>query len=330
MTLEVVYNIFSLRNSWNELVKGNSDLTPFQYYDYNRNLYIDRWFNIVSKRTIPIFLVVYDEGNVIMIAPLKKTVRNCYFMLGDIQGCGVTDFIYKKTTSKDLLYQGIDLILNYCKKINIGRICENSPVYKYFLERVNGCGEMTDTLVNIPLPSSYDEYFSLLSKHSRQNIRTSYNRINKDNINLSLKILQSGEITIKDWKAINAIYTKRQHETYNAGGFGLKLKNLFLKHDSMSLRYNSNAFIGILLYNDSPVAVLMGLKTTSENKLVVPRLAIDASYSHYSPGNQLINECIRYLIEKTEVRNLDLSRGTEKYKYVMGGVEYYTKNFILV
>lgn len=48
-------------------------------------------------------------------------------------------------------------------------------------------------------------------------------------------------------------------------------------------------------------------------------LAIDMEYSFYSPGYVLLCETMKYVIPNTSIRNIDLCRGTEKYKTDMGG-----------
>ena len=50
-------------------------------------------------------------------------------------------------------------------------------------------------------------------------------------------------------------------------------------------------------------------------------------FAFYSPGMLLINEAIKFFIEETNIRNLDLSQGEEMYKYKMGGITHQTHNF---
>lgn len=264
-----------------------------------------------------------------MIAPLLKTVRGNAYMLGDIQGCGVTDFIYLKEATEEQLAKALSLVINNCNQLYLGRLKSTSPIYKFCAHHLDDSNVTTDTLVEIHFGNNYNEYFSGLSKHVRQNLRTSYNRLQTDNLSYSLQIIKKRQMNSQIWKEVNDIYCTRQIENYGAEK-GLRLKNSIFKHDSLSLRYNENLFAAILYYNQVISAVFMGLIDNNGNRIVVPRLAINNEYSRYSPGNQLINEAIKYLIENTNVRTLDLSRGTEKYKYMMGGTEYFTKNFLML
>ncbi len=75
---------------------------------------------------------------------------------------------------------------------------------------------------------------------------------------------------------------------------------------------------------------LSGYINNGHSAVVFPRLAIDSDFSDYRPGYLLITETIRYMIENTDIRNMDLSRGDEKYKYDLGGVEHYNYFYDLV
>ena len=72
------------------------------------------------------------------------------------------------------------------------------------------------------------------------------------------------------------------------------------------------------------------LQNRTNNRILVPRLAINGNFSRYSPGIILINETVKYI--KNEMNNVnvfDLSKGAEQYKFVMGGSEYLHYDFIL-
>ncbi len=330
MKLKVYYNIFKLRNDWERLSKENVSLTPFQYFNYNKNLFWDRWLNVFKTRLVPVFVSISDSNKIIMIAPFLKTLRNNYFMLGDIQGCGLTDFIYSNSLNDSQILECISLLRNHCKYIHVGRLLCTSRFFEVYNRANEIGGTQRDILINVKFGDDYDEYYKALTKHVRQNLRTSYNRLKSDNIEYSFEVIDNLSMTSAIWNGVSNIYCKRQKDAYGASGVWMDMKNKYLKHDSISLRYNDNLFCAILKYGNEIAAVLMGLINYEKTTIIVPRLAINTDFYHYSPGNQLVNECIKYLIEKTKVRNLDLSRGTEQYKYMMGGEEYQTVNFDIV
>lgn len=74
---------------------------------------------------------------------------------------------------------------------------------------------------------------------------------------------------------------------------------------------------------------MQGFISNHDNVAVIPRLAINSAFNVYCPGGLLITDTIKWLIENSSVRNLDLSRGNESYKYVYGGTEHYNFDFIM-
>ena len=78
--------------------------------------------------------------------------------------------------------------------------------------------------------------------------------------------------------------------------------------------------------NNRLVAFMTGF-ATNYNEIVFPYVAIDSKYGSYAPGKLMIGESIKYLQEHTSIRELDLSRGDERYKLEMGGVRHYNYRF---
>lgn len=97
-----------------------------------------------------------------------------------------------------------------------------------------------------------------------------------------------------------------------------------LRHDNYSLYKNENA-INASLYIDGKIAAFFaGFLNKKGDRIVIPRLAVDSSFKFFSPGYILLCESIKYLIDNSNVRNLDLCLGSEKYKTDMGGRKYET------
>lgn len=104
------------------------------------------------------------------------------------------------------------------------------------------------------------------------------------------------------------------------------IKRYLLKHFHFATQNyikNQNA-ITFTLYINNELAAFMSGVIGINNEYVVPRLSINDKYKFYSPGNILILEAVKYLIKNSNVEVLDLSQGTESYKYKLGGCEHYT------
>ncbi len=102
----------------------------------------------------------------------------------------------------------------------------------------------------------------------------------------------------------------------------------FCHYNTRAMTRLESSIVATLWQGDTLAAFWAGYFSPSGESVTVPRLAINLQFSRYSPGSILINESIKEFHNSyPEVRELDLSSGTEKYKYDMGGVEYNTYIF---
>ena len=190
------------------------------------------------------------------------------------------------------------------------------------------CDEQKETCVNILIGKmTYGDYFSSLSKHQRQNVRTAYNRIKKEEIKWRLCQYNSENIiSASDKEVCQSMYEDRCNNKMNTYGFfnvlksKVRRKSNFVNRAIVDLKTSSTF---VLYINEYPAAYAGGYFDETYKKFYVPRLSINNRYRGYSPGIILVNEMIKVLIE-SGVEVLDLTRGTEPYKYAMGGVEHYT------
>jgi len=62
---------------------------------------------------------------------------------------------------------------------------------------------------------------------------------------------------------------------------------------------------------------------SDKDQIIVPRLAINNSFSFYSPGVILAMSAIKEIINrKSGIKIIDFMQGQEKYKYQIGGYEH--------
>ena len=79
-----------------------------------------------------------------------------------------------------------------------------------------------------------------------------------------------------------------------------------------------------LLIDGEVAAFLEGF--IDKSSILVPRLAINEKYKRYSPGLIYVMKLLKSVTGSEKIRCLNLLRGTEKYKYDLGGKTYITKN----
>ena len=274
----------------------------------------------------------YDEEVPQLILPITRYKDQLHLFSDDSQ-CGALDFIYAKHLDKNYFKQVFILLKQHFPryKFHINKVNERSKLAQYLLKDTEQQARITEkrTCVAINFGDNIDEYYHSLSKSTRQNLRTSFNKLIKNENTYSLKLCMGKNIDNKLLKEQLKLYNMRDFErTGHKKGYFQKLRQRYsdpitIATKSMDGSYSFNLYINGIL-----AAFMVGLETNF-NALVVPRLAINSEFAPYSPGKILIYESINYLISNSEIRTLDLSRGDERYKYDMGGASHYNYSFAL-
>uniref|UniRef100_A0AB33J4P4 BioF2-like acetyltransferase domain-containing protein n=3 Tax=unclassified Prevotella TaxID=2638335 RepID=A0AB33J4P4_9BACT len=327
--LQTTSNLLKIRSIWKEIYDANEKHGVFQEYFYNQCIWIQQFLRSLGKKRYPLFAVIYEHGEPLLIAPLSVSWKreNQPMLFNEIQGCDVAEFIYRNNITDEQLDACIDLLTNRFGTIKMTRFDTQSKIYRRYIERYPDIEQTFYPYVDIPFGNSHDDYLRSLSKSTRQNLRTSYNRLKSDGREFHFAVEGGRAFSLKEWSKFYFFYTDRQQEKYRKYKGIKKYTKMFTKHDCVSIRNSSSNFIATLYYEEKIAALLMGLVSRDGTRVVVPWLAIDGKLGRYSPGYQLVNETIKYCMEHTQIRHLDLSRGDEGYKLTMGGRLYYTAYF---
>ena len=344
----------SLRKEWIDLQKKNKHLSPFQYYDFVFQLWKNYYPYILSRHYFPVIYTIYENGELMMIAMLNKQ-KGGYSLFGDVNGCEYCDFIYADNIN---IKRYVDVLRGYLNSsILCPMVLENSKLFQECCQLPDYSFVSEKSNVHIFLHNDYKDYFSGLSKSVRQNLRTAYNRLYKDSHTFEIKFIynidnitsssylnQDGIQAVQECdyitkelhssekgrlydKMIN-LYVDRHSKQYKVQTSFLKqwyLKNL--NFSTVSLKKLDNGFSSLLFIDGNLAAFMSGFKNQERTTLIIPRLSINGDFLFYSPGLMLVNETIKFLYNQTSIRELDLSQGTEKYKFDMGGVVHTTKWF---
>ena len=258
----------------------------------------------------------------VCIAPLvldkkpEKKIR----LLGHGTNAGVLDFIYKDSSYVEPLY-------NYCKQIfskykfEFHFVPENSPLFS--------CMSSKELFLNYIIDyNEYDSFFSQLSKSVRQNVRTAYNRVNKDEKLITYMMFDKLSKNIEEiLDQVNRVYLNRKIQWNNHQISFSSLKTYRLKHRDViwtCVRKLSNVHLHVICIDDEIAAFFVSC--VSDNHFYIPRLAMNDKFARYSPGILLIMEFLKSKNEKHIY--FDLGRGAESYKTSLNGNLY--KSFLLV
>ena len=302
---------------------------PFLQYDYLSHIWKQvRYFSLYTPQLV---CIVSDQGKILMILPLKwdRFKRN-YKMLADIQGCGQTDALFDPQLTEEERQACVAYFYaNIHKKCRLNRLPESSLLLK--ATQGTHVDLQNRICVKIDFPQGAEALLKGLSKSVRQNLRTAYNRMNRDNMAYKLQVYRGEEMTDEIWREIMKVYLNRLFTKHKVKALNNPLyrhihywKYRHIKHDTKSLRQLPNSFHAILYGNEHIMGFLSGLTNHDGTEVVIPRLAIDSQFRFYSPGYILLAETLCWLDANTTCRSIDLSRGDEQYKTDLGGLPYYT------
>ena len=284
-------------------------------------------FQHFTKRTKYKFYKSVKEGVVRMLIGIEYN-KNSNKVISTLD---YYDVYYNATLDNDVLAEAFHEILLEIGKgvkpyIVFENVTEDSKLFtllkstntSFEILKTTGCGR-------IYIKDSYEDYFNGLSKNSRQNIRTSYNRLKTDNREIRLEVFDKSTLNKKIINMQQSLYVKRYVEKNKSN----KLAGLFKKiYEPISSIINSmDEMMSFVVFIDNEIAgYLTGLINKTNNSITIPRLAIDTKFSRYSPGNLLVNESIKYIHDKKLFTLFDLGIGDESYKYVMGAENYVAYN----
>lgn len=178
-----------------------------------------------------------------------------------------------------------------------------------------------------------DNYFNSLSKHSRQNIRTAYNRMKREEKSYRIEFYNKNKrLEFHQKNECMKLYCNRMIEKFGKNTLShplLYLSQRFFNPINNCLKKLDNQFHALLYIDDELAAFMSGFYNCDNTRLVVPKLAFNSKYKFYEPGNIMIKETAEYLQRFCDNFELDLSRGDEKYKFAMGGEEHFNYSFII-
>jgi len=321
-------HLSQIREDWMALESGE-EMTLFQSY---------QWYQVLLEHYVPVdtgnyeslYAVVESDGQPCMIAPLwvvKHTFRllnhKGVYMLGRGSFSDYLNLVYRHFDGNAFDYLSNDLARRFgVTYFTIEQLRETTSVYRHILANYVVRRNSEYPCVGLNLPHSVEDYNRLLSKNSRQNIRTANNRLKKDGKNLVYNF-DDQEI---DKKRCLAIREAKQLVNYSKlpllYRYKYKILNIF--------RYHFNSFIPFISFPESKVMTacdeegnlraFFNYGYDSEERCIrVMTAGTDLDFARYSPGMLLMYNFILNSIQEDNLREIDFTRGDEKYKFALGG-----------
>ncbi|MCQ2484936.1 MAG: hypothetical protein MJ168_06345 [Clostridia bacterium] len=346
-----------LENDWKNLQNG-SDMTVFQQYIWYYGLNEQYLKGCFKHGELARYYVAYKDGKAAMIAPIH--IRKHGF---EYKGIGTAAGIYVIgqwgfTDYLNFIYNDFDA---ECAEAIMDEIKKNYPrlhfhfmfvregnAFQHFLEERYADKNIGKTICVQTLPhDSFEEFHKTMTKYSRQNIRKAFNRENKTN--MEIHIQEHRTVSEEDAKEFFLIYLGRSS---NKNVINLKkdgIKETILRY--YNKKYNDNLKAGLekfnyIIYNmvNNPESYMIGIYNGEKKigfiygimegadiwrNIIV---CFDEEYSYYTPGRTAYFRYFRdilYADGKGTSMITDMSRGTERHKYELGGTEHYLINYLI-
>lgn len=346
-----------LKSDWERLQSGK-DMTVFQQYIWYYGLNEQYIKGCFKKGEFAEYYVAYKDGKAVMIAPIHIKKHGFeYKGLGSAAGIyiigqwGFTDylnFIYEDFDSECACAIMEELKKKYRRlKFHFMFIKENNA-FDLFLKEHYSDNYIGQTICVQTLPhESFDEFHKTMTKYSRQNIRKAFNREKKTDMEIHIEELRT--VSQKDADEFFEIYLNR---SLNKNTISIKkdgLKNTIIKY--FNKKYNDDLKAGLKKFNyitynmtSNPDSYMIGIFHKErkigfiygimEGKNIWRNIIVcfDEEYSYYTPGRTAYFRYYRdilYADGKSTDMITDMSRGTERHKYELGGTEHYLNNYLI-
>ena len=336
-------NNYSLRIvNWDEcseicrtFYRNNEYLSPYSDYDFMSSVVFSS--NIRQRKDFKRFVfkcfLLSKNGAPIYIAPFfVNRTSHIIYLAGHFNSVGHIDFLYNRNVELEDFKTLLDKLGYYFSDYHLclDRISQFSKTY-FFLKEMNISEKNIETCVKIDF-DNYNSWFCSLPKGHRQNIRTAYNRINREKLNLSFSFFFKKRPEKKFYRDHISLFSRRILEHSKLPSLLYIPMKLLKKSEPLTkalLFYRDKIFSGLYL-NKKLIASLNGV-ISNDGRAIITRLSINRDFGVYCPGGMLINETIKAIdqLDDRQINSLDLSRGDEKYKYTYGGVNHYNYSYVI-
>ncbi len=349
-------NFEELKDIWAELEKGE-DMTIFQSYIWYKGLNSQYNTGCFRKWESAVYAVAYKDGKPCMIAPIHiKKLGASYKGIGSSAGAyiigkwGFADylnFIYREFDA-DCVEEIVKAIKKKyrVKKFYFDFIMQKTQMCKYLKEKYSESFVSTTICVQTLPHESFDEFHKTMTKYSRQNIRKAFNRENKTE--MEIHITEFGKVTQQEADEFFSIYLDRSSVKNELNIKKDGLKTTALKY--FNKKYNERLKAGLgkfnyITYNmvnnedsymigifnaDKKIGFIYGIM---ENVNIWRNIIVcfDEEYKYYTPGRTAYFRYFRDILYKDGATDMitDMSRGTERHKYELGGTEHYLENYVI-
>jgi hypothetical protein len=332
MDLEIEYckkDCFSsLEHVWRQLERGN-DMTIFQSYDWNKMI-VDHCLPPDTYYYETVFVTVRNHEMPLLIAPLwiiKHSFRfinkKGVYLVGKDGWSDYLNCIYDIFDPSAFYLLFKDVSRKYHVDIFVfDQVRETTQLYNYIRNKCVMVNDQENVCVRLDLPHKSDDYMNILSKNTKQNLRTAKNRLLKDKKEL-ICIFDDQKVDKKRcWEIRQNKLQLKYSKVSPLRKFKYRMMSKFRFSFPSCIPLFDNGNTKIMAgYIDGELSAFFNyLIDVSKKEVVVIAAGTNLKYARYSPGMLLMYNFINEKLQKGDVVSVDFTRGDEMYKIALGGV----------
>ena len=276
------------------------------------------WQNFGSGAELYIRAVKY-QGEVIGISPLQ--IRDgTASIIGSVNVCDYQDFIIAPGRENDFFKAILDdLIQKGIRNVNLETIRPDSKIVTHLVPLAQARGykidyRQVDVSADLDLPSGWEEYLGILDGKQRHELRRKMRNLQEAG--------ETAYYTIEDKSAIPEATEKFlrlfPESRSDKAQFMTMEMQIFFRSMAEAMGETGIIRFGVLEILKKPVAMIIYFDYN--NNIYLYNSAYDPAYKSMSVGIISKANSIQESIKKGK-RKYDFLKGSEKYKYYLGGKE---------
>ena len=338
MIVKTYKRITEIEHIWNKLYKSSLEMSFFQSYEWNLAAEMNFFRKKEQFKGRKLIYMVFEESLImpLVVDYIKKEIS----ILGQDESSDYLSFIYQVFNPDDVV-NAINYVLDkYSEyKLILDKINQNNLLTKYIQRGIDSVTviENRKDCVYIPTKRENSSFYESLSKGTRQNYRTAKNRLKNDGHTYQVRI-EDGKISQEKAQRLYDLYRARRNdcdsrnELYKTVSRTLKmLAEIVLSRKPIDLlsyyAQHESVFLSGIYIDGELAAFCEGSYNNRNDVISIARVATNSKYYTYSPGQILLIDTIESV--KNDVAYFDLTRGSEDYKFKLGGIAHSNRCFIL-
>ncbi len=325
----------ALAAEWDELYAQSHVQIPFLRFGYLRSW----WQTLGGGEWAPSdcqlkIILARESGSLFGIAPLflsaKPNFQPALRFIGSIEVTDYLDFLVLPDRLEEFLSGLLKFIASSpdlpIKTLELYNLMETSPTYTALQA---ACAQSAWSFTSqrllptpyIPLAENFEAYLASITKKQRHEIRRKLRNAETRHQTAWYTVAERDKLDAEMDAFINMMRHDQRKETF--------LKNPAMPqflHDTAHFAFDAGLLhLSFLTFDSHKAAAFMSLLTPE--KLWVYNSAWEPAFAPCSPGWVLLAKEIEWVIAHG-IREVDMMRGDENYKYKFGGIDRFIAHII--